>query len=173
MINKRGQFYLIAAIILIGIMLGFATLSNSIKKQDISKFNFADKELQIEFQKILENAMKDNLGEEDILNKLDNFASNYSLYSNIESLYFIFGTTSTARISAYNRKNTEKILVEGQELNIPLKEYIKQDYSSINNPLTINIGGVEHEVNFNEGENFYYIINSKNNENEYIFIGNI
>lgn len=170
--NKRGQFYLIAAIILVGIVLGFASLSNSIKKPDIDDFNFASEELQIESQNVLEYTSYNGLSEEEILGKLNEFAENYSLYSNVESLYFIFGTSSTTIISAYNRKTNEKILVNGQEMNIPEGIYTSETFSSVD-PITLNIGGVEHLISLNEGENFYYLINSKTNENEYVFVGNI
>ena len=48
--NKRGQFYLIAAIVIIAIVVGFATLSNFFNRGvvDEKKVYFLSKELDIE-----------------------------------------------------------------------------------------------------------------------------
>ena len=50
--NKRGQFYLIAAVIFIAVILGFASLVNKISKQEVNFLIDIAKELDIESEKV-------------------------------------------------------------------------------------------------------------------------
>ena len=89
--NKRGQFYLIAAIIIIGILLGFTTISNDVKKGSLDKSKlyklFID--TNIEDSKMIN--YPDNLGikgyNDESLKKI--FESFTNAYPEINEIYFV------------------------------------------------------------------------------------
>jgi len=52
--QKRGQFYLIAALIIIAVIIGFAGISNYIQKKEVIKLYDLGEELGIESQNVLD-----------------------------------------------------------------------------------------------------------------------
>lgn len=78
MFNKRGQFYLFAAIIIIGIIFSLATISNSInaKKEDTKADELADA-INIELGKLVEYQEIDHSAEP-IKKLLEDFTQDYA-----------------------------------------------------------------------------------------------
>lgn len=79
--SKRGQFYLIAAVIIIGILLGFASVNNSIKKEGIDK----SKQYEL-FVKI--NMDRDKVIRED-LNYIDQTLDKFIQVYSVDKIYII------------------------------------------------------------------------------------
>ena len=89
--NKRGQFYLITAIIFVVIMMAFVVTSNKIKKDTSDNLEDIGKELEIESEAMMDYIANQRLSNENRNNALREFTANFSNYSSAENLYFIFG----------------------------------------------------------------------------------
>ena len=138
--NKRGQFYLVAAIIIVSIVASLITITNYAKKNQTILVNDFAKELEIETQKVLEYDISNSD------NKINQYGMDYSNHSgsNIE-LYFIIG--NNPNINAYKYLN-------GYESDA--NENLQLD--TINNKIIFNLYGTNHTFDLREGNNFYFLI---------------
>lgn len=141
--NKRGQFYLVAGMVIISVIIGLIAVVNYTKKSQTMIVGDLKEELKIETQKVLEN--KAFQGGDPI----NQYGLDYSshLGSGIE-LYFITGS----------------------EPGIIAKQYINGVVTSVTNNLTVDSGnskiifdlkGVNHEFDLMSSENFYYLISQE------------
>src|SRR3989344_1350642 len=172
--QKKGQFYLIAAIVIIAIILGFAIVQNYVRKSDVKIYNLKD-ELGFEGGKVLEyGTFSDD-------NKIEDFTTLYHKYSKEEgrNLYFAYGNTDTITIATF-----EEIILGG--ISITLGEgspKIKIEGDAYKKK-TISVGGetdiiikieneqtgkeVDYQFNLKPGENFYFVILQNIGEETYI-----
>lgn len=167
--NKRGQFYLIAAIIIVAIILGFATTSNSLKKEEFTELGDLAKELEIESQAVIDHAVLNNL---DVKVQLGLFAEAYAPYSSAENLYFIIGDSGGIEVGGYHKLYSGSISVNGVELNIPQGVYTSNSYTSPPNPTTLIINELDHVFDLEDGTNFYFVVAKIEKEGNYFFARN-
>jgi len=155
--NKKGQFYLIAAIIIITIILGFVAISNYSKKKSAIKIYDLGEELGIESENVLDFGTYNEYNETEMETLLNDFIEIYATYieEGIE-IYFIFG-------------NFEKITVIGyQELeDVPFMDV----YTDPGKEVIVTINSVEYKFKLKPGENFYFIISQEIGEEEHIITG--
>ncbi len=169
--EKRGQFYLIGAIIIIAIIFGFATITNTLKKEEFRESYDAAEELEIESRYVLDNAVLNT--DMSVKDKLLDFTEKYSTYSNAENLYFVFGDTDEISVAARQKNYPGRILVNGAEFEIGQGVYTSNSYLSPPNPTIIMINEIEHEFELKQGSNFYFILAEGKEEGGYFFTGNM
>jgi len=152
--KRRGQFYLIATIILIVIIFGFITVSNYLKKQDSREIYYLGEELKIESAKVLDY---ETYKEE---NKLNDFMANFSKYAgqDIEIIYII---SEIDEIKAYKYEIKAYKYING--VNKGEIEVIKDERI-----IKITVEDIDYEFDLNPGKNFYFIISQKTNKEKYI-----
>lgn len=153
--NKKGQFYLTAAIIIVALIVGFATIQNSVTKKESTRVYDLGEELGIEGNQVLEYGLVNSVSIQGLFN---NFTSNYANYVSDQSIniYFIFGNEESIKVVSYNELSGSFSLGGvTTEINqaTTVQEIIPQD-----NKIIVNIGDSEHEFTLQEGENFYYVI---------------
>jgi hypothetical protein len=181
-VEKRGQFYLMAAVIVIVIIIGFATVTNFVRKGSFERTKVFDisKELEIESGKVLDYGTYTG---EDLPNLLDHFTAVYTSYTGEDKdLHFIVGNpnsnnpekklrllsytedlagTINVNIEGgrfYNVKIRNKMLVEDPCEGKESKEIdcYRPDESS--KEVVVDIEGNEYNFKLQPGENFYFII---------------
>jgi hypothetical protein len=145
--NKRGQFYLLAAIIIIGLIGGLLLVSNYSKKTNDIRVYELGEELKVEIGKAMDYWIINNNF------KTDDFTSNFSNYAgkDIEIIYII-GNTSI--IDVYNYNKTE------QKENV---NYIKSGDS-----IYVVAAGTNHSFELRPGENFYFIMSQEIKGERYV-----
>jgi len=150
--NKRGQYYLIAAIIFIGIIFILISVVNESRKETNTRVYELSKEMKIESSKVMEYyAYTGN-------NQIENFTKKYSEYAGQEiNIYFITGNRTLQK--AYN-------CTGGNRKNIT-----DLDFDSVGNILNMTIEEKIYSFNFEKGENFYFVITQKEGDEEYILRG--
>lgn len=141
--NKKGQVYLIAGIIVVSIIIGFVAIVNYAKKGQTQIITDMKDELKIETQKVLEYDLAQSQ------NKIQQFGKDYSdnAGSDIE-LYFITGETSD--LNAYKYLN-------GAETDVSSNLTIDES----NNKIIFDIGGTDYEFNLGSGNNFYFVVSQE------------
>jgi hypothetical protein len=134
--DKKGQFYLMLAVMIIGLIVGFFLVTNYSKQTSYSRVDNLGEQLKIESGKVLDNgAVGGNYN-------CDDFTQNFTNYAgkDIEIIYII-GNPLVFSVFEYN-----------QSVKTPVNYTQNGDILSITNK----------EVNYNfklkEGENFYFII---------------
>jgi hypothetical protein len=175
--GKKAQFYLIAAVVLIALALGFVAISNSLKKESFQNLDEPKEEIEIEAQNVLNYAIYNDLDSAETEELFLNFAEIYSNYSVAENIYFLFGNSSDLIVTAYRRESPLTIYVDvgqgNEEMNVYLNEFKYEEYSPSTNNIKIIISEVEHNFELEKGKNFYYLISEESKGEEYIFTGGV
>ncbi len=161
--NKRGQFYLAAAIVIVVVIIGFAAIQNYTKKQSSSQLYDVKDELGIEGGKVLDYGTYNLDSEEDKEQLLIDFTSNYSEYAGEErNLYFVFGNSEKIYVIKYEEIASGSISINIGGITSGLETYTSggeiESYVPEGNEVIITIDGLDYEFELKRGENFYFII---------------
>lgn len=145
--DTKGQFYLIATIIIVVVIIGFAVITNYSFKKSSSKLEAIGEELKIEGEKVLDY---DTVNEPD---EFENFAKDYSEYIGDEiDIYFIVGEGTSFEAYEYDGESKNDLsanLVVGSNIVFTLEE-------------------VDYEFDLEQGKNFYFIITQKIRGEKYV-----
>ena len=144
--NKKGQFYLATAVIIIGIVLGFVTISNSSKTTNTNQLKNLAEELRIESGNVLDYDLNNSA------NKIKKFTKNFSDYAG-EDVNIIYILNQSGNLSVYN-------YTEGNENMI---------YSNLtNNQVNVSLDENTYTFELNKGINFYFIMSEKIGDEIYV-----
>ncbi len=156
--GRKGQFYLLAAIIIITLIVGFVVVSNYSSRKSSVKLYDLGEELGIESQNVLDYGTYNSLDEGDMNELWERFIENYVAYAGEnKNLYFIFG--------------------DPEGLGLQVVAY--QDLALMNNPPPINTGDpvviriedVDYEFDLILGQNFYFVVSQEIEGEKYIVTG--
>lgn len=139
--GKKGQIYLITAILLIALLIGFTSVTNFSKEKPPPKLDEIRDELRLEGEKVLDYEIYnyDNT-------KFEDFARSYSEYRTSDAeIYYVVGYPI---IEAYKYdgafKNTSGIIVANDT-----------------NTIYLNISGSNYNFDLKKGKNFYFVLYKK------------
>jgi len=148
--GKQGQFYLIAAIMIIAVMMGFLSVMNYAKKTSSIKLEDIRDELLIETQQV---SLYDlNTGQTKLE---DNFTKLYSEYlgKNV-NIYYLTGNKTD--VEGYKYLGGSKI---------PLTTSLSGENASL------KVGEVEYWFKLEEGKNFYFVLTQELGRERYVIAG--
>lgn len=181
--SKRGQFYLIAAIVIIVVIIGFAAVSNYTKTQGYTRTYDIAQELEIESAQVQEFGIyNEYIGVEQMKNFLNGFIEKYSgEVGPLDELYFVFGNENEMVFVGYQQLNES--LTADLELNdetysileIRKRQVVTEDLPAGENlietvAVNINYGDSlsEYDFKLKPGENFYFILSQVIGGEKYI-----
>jgi len=165
--GKKGQFYLIAAIILATIIIGISVVMNYSKKQDSGNLENLKEELQIESENVLDYGAFHRFNDAQMKSLLTDFSEDYiTVKGDNKNLYFIFGkegTDSLKVVASQTLKETAEIsgVANGGELGIIQGEVFKGIYTPSGNEISLIVNDFTHDFILEEGENFYFLISQE------------
>ena len=146
--DKSGQFYLIAAIIISVIVIGFVGMSNYSRRPETASVQTAGEELSMESEKVLDYATF--RGPDENENRaMKDFATKYITYLREgKDSYFIFGNSALITFVGYS--NSDKtIYVDGgagqTPINLNERQISSQDFSSPSDEVILTIDGEDYE----------------------------
>ena len=168
--RKRGQFYLIAAVIIIALISGLAVVTNySIKKTGYD-MDYAGRELSIESEKVLDYGLLNSLN---LKSLMENFTKTYSNYSDADEIYFIFGNLNEVTVAGYKKLDSGSILVDvgngNRTITLSKGVYNSLNFSVANGSIEVTAGGIEYNFTLYNGENFFFILSKEVEEEKYIY----
>jgi len=169
--NKKGQFYLIAAIIIVSIAAGFITISNSVSSQRVPDINYLRDEIKIESSKTIDSANFNGLSSAQLKNNLINLSEQYTNNSARDNFYFIFGTAASMTFLAYQSFDST-IARDGIDKtgNVGTGKIYMEDFAPGSN-VTLGINGNDYIFKSEIGENFGFVISSEKGEQVYTAAG--
>lgn len=150
--SKKGQMYLIAAIVIITLLVGFLVISNySSKKEDVKIYQLAE-ELKIESGKVVDYGVLNDR------TKIKEFTKNFTDYAgkDIDIIYIVGvyeGLGGDLEVFRYNQTGDK----ESYLYNI--------DASKV---LTINLNDINYTYQLNDGENFYFLMSQEVDGERYV-----
>ncbi len=135
--KKRGQAFLITAVIFIAIISAFITIHNFSKKTTFSTFSYIAEEIQIESEKVMDYVL---VSGKDVT---DDFTQKVSDYAKKEDIDIYFITDN----SCYNYLD---------EIKIPLNS---NNCQTTNDLITATIDGTNYNFpKYSEGKHFYFVM---------------
>lgn len=110
--NKRAQFYLIAAIVIIGIIAGlsFVYINAKTSRED-SSVKYLANEINFEVSQVVDSGVYNSLPEGDINENIENLTNHYAQANPEIDLLIVFGNTEQLTFIFYNNPNTAGINV--------------------------------------------------------------
>ncbi len=156
--NKRGQFYLIAAIIIIAAIIGYAAVSNYLGKTESVKLYNLGEELGIESENVLDFGTYNEYNEDELKTLLTNFVETYAQYieEGIE-IYFIFGNRNNVTVIGY--RELEEV------------PFISAEITASGNEVVVTINSIEYPFKLEKGENFYFVISQEIGGEKHVVTG--
>jgi len=148
--KKRGQFYLIAALALVMIIMSFIIILNYSERGNYSRIYDIKEELGIESARVLDYGI---MNSDD---QIDNFAKEYSDFVG-DDIEIVFITGSESSLEAFK-------YVDG------VREEIDSDEEEEGN-VTIVVNGTEYNFEIMFGENFYFVITQEIEGEKYVAVG--
>ena len=161
--QHKGQFYLMAAIVIIGLIVGFATIRNyASTRTEQSNVVDLSTELALEGARVIDFGVYSG---ENIQDKMEDFAKKYSLYIDIstgKSLLFITGNVEDGlKAFSINSVNTGSVTAGESGIDFESIELTNVQLEIVGDSVKVRFGDDEYSFDLTEGENFYFLISQQ------------
>jgi hypothetical protein len=169
--NKRGQFYLVAAMIIIAIIVGFAAVTNYAgTKREVRIYDLSE-ELSIESEQVIDYGILSS--EENLPLLLENFTEIYDAYTGEgKEIYFIFGNEEGLFGYTYSDLEVGSIdaTIGSTSTRVPIIQRNKEEFEPLydEGKVIVSVGNITHEFSLKQGQNFYYVISQEIEGEEYV-----
>lgn len=174
--KKRAQFYLIAALVIIGIITGLTTVYTSLKISDEDRAVYdLSSEINFEASKVIDNGVLNAANDAEMRANIEALINLYaSDSSSREELIVVFGDLEEVRIIVYVFSETGEICISlgGQPVCFDQDERVIQASDEIPNEegivnVTLN-NGITYEFALQQGQNFFMIIRKQDQDETFV-----
>ena len=179
--NKRGQFFLISALVIVGIIIGLTTIYNQIQtnEEDTTIYDLS-REISYESGQVIDNGIIYSLSQPEIESHLINLTDFYSQTNPESEFNILYGDGKTLKILQYKKANTGSISVsvggsevtingEGSEKKQGSKDRCNEKGVSCADKVEVNLDNTNYNFDLREGQ-FFYVIIKKNKPNNEAFV---
>ncbi len=173
-LGKRGQFYLVAAIVLAAVIIGVSAVANYAERgKNDELYNLRD-EIRIEAEKTVDYGTKNGFNRFQMNTLLENFTEHYVNYEATKGkdIYFLFGDVDNLTLSGFQEGDKTVSLSSGV-----LEEEVTNSngrFSRSINPtteeVTVSIDGTDYDFVLRNGENFYFIVTQEISGGRYVIM---
>jgi hypothetical protein len=153
--NKKAQFYLVATIIIVGLLVGLSVVFNYSTRASSYGLEKITKELNIEGEKVLDyEAVNPATG----LDEFDDFSKKYSAYvGEDKDIYFII-------------VDEEENIEEAWKYSDSVKTDLSNDLV-VDSSIKFTLSGRTYNFKLEEGKNFYFIVVYEKGGESYVYTG--
>ncbi len=174
--EKRGQFYIIGAIIIITVAIGLASVTNYAQtRKKSAKFYDLSSELNQESSRVVDYGI---YNEQYLPMLIEDFTDNYFINYTEEKekgteLVLVYGNRNNVTVAIYTSEKTGKVDINygmTSFVHTGTDKYVVNRTSKIpeGDLITVKVLGVEYNFNLQKGENFFFVITKKTEEETYI-----
>lgn len=177
--SKKAQFYLIAALIIIVLIVGFASISNYIKvKEKPKKFYDLSGNINLEGADIIKYSIYSKQNTDKVIQNFTEIFQQYIEATGEESdLIIITGDENNITVRTINSTNQGQVSIslggtlvtvyEAQEKEIKIKKYSGANQNIQN--ITINLpNNVTQTFSLKPGQNFIFVLTKSSGFESYI-----
>ncbi len=172
--EKRGQFYLIAAVIIVVILVGTIGIANYLRVQNSGesiKLYDISEELQLEGEAVVNfGIFNDNQELEEVL---EDFTAEYGEYiSEGSDVYFIYGDETGMEVLGYKRDESGSInfniggsqtTLRFQGKRVDRASVTEEEIGSDSN-VAVDVGGSNYDFDVKKGQNFFFVVRDDSGE---------
>lgn len=165
--NKKGQFFLIAALVIVALILSLSTVYNvaTVQNEDL-RVSDLSKEISFEGAKVIDSGVYEGKTAAETQVYLQSLIGNYSSDALKSNIVAVYGNSTSTVALEYKCDNQGQVSAVGATTNIcnpgDVKTIDSQRVNWIEGELHINIGGVDQTFALGENQNFYIIITRDN-----------
>jgi hypothetical protein len=189
--KKKGQFYLIAAIIIVIIIVGLSSVTNYVitRKKPVKFYDLSD-ELSEESARVVDYGI---YNEEDMDSLMGNFTDKYLVGVSEKrgyvdekekqaELIFVYGNKEGVIVSTYTSEETGEITINygttefkhtGTDRYTANRTSFTPELVGSEYMIKVYILGVDYNFNLQKGENFFFVITKKTEEETHIAGSNL
>jgi hypothetical protein len=180
--NKKAQFYLIAAIIIVGIIIILSGITNYIvTREKPAKFYDLSQEFKEEGTRVVDYGIYTVSDPRDTIELMENLSEQFAEYSEEKDmeteLVFVFGNTTNLTTITYTYQDTGEVrlTIPGSSFGItgtPAKDkqVESRDPSGTFDNVNVTLLGQEYLFDLHEGENFFFVISKNVTETQEVYI---
>ena len=168
--NKRGQIYLIAALIISGLLFGLNAIFNyATSPQTDTSLNSLSREINFEASRVIDSGVINGDNIEQQIVTLTNYYSKENPRSEFAT---IFGDKSLLTAYYYKFENTGKTCLQTNSVSCP-EDFFKKiqtqaPYNINSDEVNIQIGEGNYKFKLLQGENFYIILIREQGSEKYV-----
>ncbi len=158
--NERGQFFLVATFIIIGVLLGLTTIVNYVNVKE-SKEYFYDlaKEVGDENKELMDYSA---YSEENVLDLTSDFLFNYSDYIGSDQFISVYGNSSDLYGMHFKEESLGVVGIDtgGEWVTVPVQRKTGKEanVSLQGEEIKVIIDNSTHTFEMKKGYNFFYIV---------------
>jgi len=171
--EKKGQFYLISAIVLGFVIIGIVSITNYIGKDANPRIEDLNEELKIESRSFLEYGLNNSLSDSAFNTNFGTFASDYVSYVKSEvDIYLIFGDSSDLTVAG-SQKEAQTVILAGSG-NTTITETAGEFNQNLNpggSSIRLYFGEDYRDFTLRNGKNIYFLLSEELNSNRYVIVG--
>ncbi len=162
--KRRGQFYLIAAVVVIGVLAGFSTIYNSTRiSPEDTLIYYLSEEINFEASQVLDNSARTEVSEEETLNRLNALVNFYATKNPENEIVTFYATENSVTLSVYNSpsQNTTKIYLEDSTSPLSFEQGSNSSSANVTRIENFRISFSEgnfHNLELRQGKSFVAII---------------
>lgn len=163
--NKRGQFFIVAALVIIAAIAGLGTVANYAKSgQKTDRFFDLSSEVNFETKRVLDYGVY-NADETEGL--ISDFLYKYSDYIGQEEVIFVYGDKEGLfKALVFNESSVGSIgLTTGLNRDIPIQRRTGRtadvnvvESDGANERIVVSINEISYTFDLREGQNFFFVI---------------
>jgi hypothetical protein len=166
--EKRGQVYLLTTIIIVALIGSFVIVVNYSQERSSINIDHLGEELIIESEKVLNYGLNNNVN---LKTLLENFTKTYVNHSDVDDSYFVFGNKNNVSIAGFQKLESGDVYINvingSQTLTLNSGVYNSVSYLNPNENISLNVNGIIYNFTLKVGENFYYVLSKKIDDNVY------
>ena len=171
--KKRGQFYLISAIILATIIVSLIVITNYSKKDDYTELENLKDEIQIESAKVIDSGINNQLAQPTMNQRVQDFTQQYiNSQSRDKNLYFVFGEDDNITLNGYQNEPHDVFL---DSIQVTSASGSPGAFLGTIDPATSDVNLTIDENSYiftlKNGENFYFLISKQARGGDYVITG--
>lgn len=173
--NKGGQFFLMAALIIAGVIIGLTSIVNyTHAPAERTQFYDLGKEIGFEARQVLDYGTYSGSDTEQLL---ETFIANYSSYISQDQVVFIYGNSTSIIAFYFNQTLVGSVGIDlgGDNPNI-IPITLPQGGQTQVQPddegnIIVTINGISYEFNLRAGQNFYFVLVKEEDEDRFVTTG--
>jgi hypothetical protein len=174
--NKSAQFFLVAALVIVGIMVGLATVYNATNtsREDLTVYDLAE-EINYEGARVLESGTFNGIDNNQIEENIERLIEFYSETNQNHEFYGIYGDEEELTLIFYETSETGSVGVSvgGSPIDVEPVGQAKGKKADIKNnrekdKVLINIGEEEYSFDISQGKTLYVIVAVEKNSERHV-----
>ena len=156
--NKKGQFYIIAAIIIISVLIGIFVVGNYAKtKKDRGKIYDLGEELDVETGYVYDYGVYNGTNISNLVERWANIYYNYT-QNLAEDWVFIYGNEKNATVLYFTKNETGRVCILGFNTCVIPEDTINRKGYVSGKEIEIIFNELPYKFELKEGENFFFVI---------------